>query len=156
MNQFDFVKTISSCQGHYCKIINPECVYYYTETSEGLTAYTIKSHIRTPYVVLMFINKKLAKDFTKQFERLQGHTGNWSLYILNEKKEKKMNIISCPSIILNQFDSYISITMYIGKLSHIRYHRERMKITKIIDNDRDVLFNYVERILKSLKNNLDV
>ena len=154
INQFPFVKTVSSCQGHFYKE-KKKSIAFYTKSSDnkdeyyGFDSLSHKSKIKYPFVLLCFIDnahrsyflrllRKMRREMPFRFIFLNPHTKHYSFRL------------TC--YLVSYFDKvFISATMFIGHNKQIRYHKNRIKLNIYIKEYRDRLFGMIIDVLRFIQ-----
>lgn len=155
INSFSFVKTIFSCQGHYCKKPQQSIVYYvdYEETIDSIFGFSsyCKSRVKYPYVLLNFSSTTSTRAFVCEWlrSRLDLYENDILLYYITEKKRPLFNRYITPCIIISKFDDvYVSISFIIAKKLGSTYYKNKKRLDDKLRRLRKVLFYSITRNLE--------
>jgi hypothetical protein len=165
INEFPFVETVLSCQGHYKKTAM-KSVYFYryilkSKKSELGLCITDENRCVNPYVLLKFSGSSAAAFFVKLWRVMRP-----LLYELCDKLVIYINdrnedyILSLPNIpprcfIVSLFDDiYVSVSYSLISGKYTRYHKMKLKMNEHIELFRGILYTSIINALEIMQEHL--
>jgi len=155
INEFSFVRTRLSCQGHFCKRMQDSIVYYYERRENGCIQAPIRSRMKNPMVVLKFKHKKFQREFFIYWivHRPILYKSGYNLYIITPKNEKNVTIFRENSFFISRFDNrFVSVSYLMEQVDGFRYYKNKKRCDDQVREIRKMLFEIVIEILIGIKN----
>jgi len=158
INKLNFVKTKSSCQGHFTKNFKNSPIYY-TEVRNGdAVGRFVKTQIHNPYILLRFDHKydrdTLYRLFISNRRRIYNIYARPKirLYAITPKNEKNVEYIPDYSMIVSKISKqYISICFFIGESYQEFRFETKIVFNKAIKRFRKKLFMIVISMLEFIE-----
>lgn len=156
INQFGFVCTELSCQGHYTKKINRSVPISYNkydmERLEAHVEYSENSHVRYPYIVLKFCSGRVAGYFMWVLRSLWVNSSTESrrhfLFLAARNSTKKYEHTN-PTYIVKRFSKkLVSVCHYLPYKKHWQYSKHKPQVNAKIKEIREALSILVVYALK--------
>jgi len=157
INEYPWVWTKMSCQGHYCKKIQRIITHYVAKRNKEFHASTVRGRIKSPNVLLEFDDSALRHRFVMYciVHRKVFFNKGIVLYIVSPKKEKNLNELRENSVIVSKFGGkYVSVGYLMNQYIGSHYYRNKRKLDHLVSTIRDQLFDLVLWILDQIDGNL--
>lgn len=150
INNFSFVQSIFSCQGHYCKNIHNPVMFYLkknkdTDRHREFGGISSSSRVKFPMILLKFRDKSWARNYVRIWLRSRRKMckNDIILYYFTPKRNLSYNIHT-PSIVLTKFEKiYVSLSFLTGDFKGTRYYKRKKYMDKYIRSARKCLFDTV-------------
>lgn len=156
INEFEFVQTRLSCQGHFTKKLHTAPVYYgKRDAFEGASSWygrVTTSRIKPPFVIIEFWDTHFRSAFMKWFikRRRYFYKKDIQLHIITPKNGYP-DYFSAQSLIISKFNErFVSVSLFLGRLKHWKYHKNKIKVNKYLKTIRGFMFRKILNALEDL------
>lgn len=157
INNFDFVESKLSCQGHFVKKPVDTHLFYSAykkvESSNYYLSRTLQSRVKLPYVLLYFDDSRDLKKFVRSMIRSRRLVSKKeiSLHIITPRKmlcDVRLRFPPSSSIILSYFDEhFVSISLFVGFYYYLRYEKHKIKFNNFLKRARRIFFTIIVDLL---------